>query len=479
MAARGNWNSSFGFVMAAVGSAVGLGNLVRFPKELANNGGAAFLIVYLILLLIVGLPAILGEMSLGKITQMSPVNAFRKLAEGHKAWGVVGVAGVIAAMLVMFYYAVMTGWTLNFFIGTFYDGWYSDPSGFFGDIAYGPWAILFMAIVMAVTVYVVSRGISGGIEKVVSIIMPALFGIIALMVIYALFQPGMGAGYARVFKPDFGAMTPQNISAATGQVFFSMSLGQGAMLTYASYMEKKQSVAINGTTIALADTGVAVLAAMMLFPTLAFTGLLTEFGDAGTFGMAFEAMPNAFVTMGPVAGRLLGGIFFLGLFFAAFSSAISLLEVPVSVVVDNLKVPRAKAAILVGGVIYVFAVLSSVNEDWFNLFDLVAVNVFVVVGVAVTTVFAGWFAKGVAKELDTGLKSRIGIYVVWMMRTITPVLILVTFFFGGLWGQNVDGGSLEFFASGYTDAEGNTNVGESGFHTLYRTFMQAIGRWDA
>ncbi len=471
--ARGNWNSSFGFVMAAVGSAVGLGNLVRFPKELANNGGAAFLFVYLILLVLVGLPAILGEMSLGKITQMSPVNAFRKLAEGGgKSWGYVGVAGMIAATLVMFYYAVMTGWTLNFFVGTFYDGWYDDPTGFHGKIAHGPWAILFLAIVMTVTLYVVSRGVSGGIEKVTSIIMPALFGIVFLMVIYALFQPGMGAGYARIFKPDFGALTPQNISAATGQVFFSMSLGQGAMLTYASYMEKKQSVAINGTTIALADTGVALLAAMMIFPTLAFTGLLTQYGDAGTFGMAFEAMPTAFVSMGPVAGRLLGGIFFLGLFFAAFSSAISLLEVPVSVVVDNLGVVRQKAALIVGGIVYIFAVVSAVNEYWFELFDLIAVNVFIVVGVAVTTVFAGWFAKGIAKELDSGLKSRIGIYLVWMMRTITPVLILVTFLFGGLWGTGIDGG-YEFFSSG--DAEHN---GEAGFHQLYRIFMEAIGQWD-
>jgi NSS family neurotransmitter:Na+ symporter len=472
--ARGNWNSNFGFIMAAVGSAVGLGNLVRFPKELANNGGAAFLLVYLVLLLLVGLPAILGEMTLGKITQMSPVNAFRKLGDGAgKKWGILGVAGMMAACLVLFYYAVMTGWTLRFFFATFTDGWYSDPNGFFGDIAHGPGAILWLAIVAVIVIYVVSRGISGGIEKVTSIIMPALFGIIFVMVIYALFQPGMGAGYARIFKPDFSAMSPSNVSAAVGQVFFSMSLGQGAMLTYASYMEKKQSVSISGTQIALADTGVAVLAAMMIFPTLAFTGLLTEFGNAGTFGMAFEAMPNAFVSMGPVTGRLLGGIFFLGLFFAAFSSAISLLEVPVSVVVDNMKITRAKAAMIVGGVVYIFAVVSAINEHWFELFDLLAVNVFIVVGVAITTFFAGWIAKGVGKELDVGLRSRVGTYLVWMMRTVTPVLILFAFFFGGLVGTGADG-ALEFFGDG--TAGGSAT--EAKFHEFWRVLNEAIGTWE-
>ncbi len=470
--ARGNWNSNFGFIMAAVGSAVGLGNLVRFPKELANNGGAAFLVVYLVLLLLVGLPAILGEMSLGKISQMSPVNAFRKLGEGAgKKWAVLGFAGMMSATLVMFYYAVMTGWTLRFFFGSFVGGWFDDPTGYFGEVAYGPGAILWLAIVAAIVIFVVSRGISGGIEKVTSIIMPALFGIILLMVAYAWFQPGMGAGYSRIFKPDFGALTAQNISAATGQVFFSLSLGQGAMLTYASYMEKKQSVTVNGGIIAAADTGVALLAAMMIFPTLAFTGLLTQYGDSGTFGMAFEAMPSAFVSMGGV-GRYLGAIFFLGLFFAAFSSAISLLEVPVSVLVDNLKLDRWRATVIVGGIVYTMAVVAAVNEYWFELFDLIAVNVFIVLGVAAATIFAGWVAKGVAKELDSGLKSRIGIYLVWMMRTITPVLILVTFLFGGLWGTGIDGG-YEFFSSG--DAEHN---GEAGFHQLYRIFMEAIGQWD-
>lgn len=444
--ARGQWNSRFGFIMAAVGSAVGLGNLVRFPRELAGNGGAAFLFVYLGLLLIVGLPAILGELSLGKLSQMSPVNAFRRLGgKNGKKWATLGVFGMLAATFVMFFYTVMTGWTLRFFFAGFTGGWFEDPAGFYHEIAYGPWAIFWNFVVVAITVFIVARGVSGGIEKVVTIIIPALFVIIGAIVIYALFQPGMGAGYRELFSPDFEELTPNNISNAVGQVFFSLSLGQGAMLTYASYMDRKQSVTEDGTIVAFADTGVAILAGMMIFPILAFTGLLFTPDvqatlDSGSFGTAFIALPAAFVEMGEVIGRIVGTVFFLGLFFAALSSAISLMEVPVSVFVDNLELSRGKAAIIVGGIIYTMGVLSSISEVWFTLFDEIAVNLFIVVGVALTTLFAGWFAKGVREELEQGMDHGWSVKVshvwIWFMRTVTPVAILAVFIYGGLWGED-------------------------------------------
>lgn len=480
--ARGTWNSSFGFVMAAVGSAVGLGNLVRFPRELAGNGGAAFLFVYLILLLLVGLPAILGEMSLGKMSQMSPVNAFRKLGgENGKRWAILGVAGMMAAMFVLFFYTVLAGWTLRFFFAGFTDGWFSDPSGYFGQVAYGPPAIFWHLLVSAITIYIVSRGISGGIEKVNVIIMPALFAIVIGIVVYALFQPGMGAGYREIFSPDFSELSPNNIAAATGQVFFSLSLGQGAMLTYASYMEKKQSVAKNGSIIAFADTGVAVLAAMMIFPVLAFTGLLTSTDPAiqgalgGSFGTAFIALPNAFVQMGDVVGRVVGTVFFLGLFFAALSSAISLLEVPVAVLIDNLGLTRWKAALIIGLVTYSFGVAAAVSETWLVLYDEIAINFFIVIGVALTTFFAGWFAKGVAKELDSGLRSRVGLYAIWLMRTVTPVAILAVFFFGGLFGTDA-GGAITFWADGScAGVEGHCQADAAGWNALAHEFKVAFG----
>jgi len=452
--ARGQWGSRFGFIMAAVGSAVGLGNLVRFPRELAANGGAAYLFVYLILLLFIGLPAILGEMSLGKMSQMSPVNAFRRLGgRNGRKWAVLGVMGLLAATFVLFFYTVMTGWTLRFFFDGFTDKWFTAPTEYYDTIAYGPMAILWNAIVVAIVVAIVARGVSGGIEKVVVVIMPALFLIIGGIVVYALLQPGMGEGYAQVFKPDFSKLSPSNVSSAVGQVFFSLSLGQGAMLTYASYMEKRQSVTKDGSITAFADTGVAILAAMMIFPILAFTGLLADpttqgLMAEGSFGTAFKALPNAFVSMGDVVGRIVGTVFFLGLFFAALSSAISLLEVPTSVLVDNVGFPRWKAALLIGLVVYSFGVVAAINENWFTLYDEIAVNFFIVVGVALTTLFAGWVAPGVAKELDTGLKSRIGTYGVWMMRTFVPVAILVVFFYGGLVG---DDGSFWGEGAGWRD----------------------------
>lgn len=447
-AARGQWNSRFGFIMAAVGSAVGLGNLVRFPRELAENGGAAFLFVYLGLLLLVGLPAILGEMSLGKLSRMSPVNAFKQLGGRFgRQWAALGVFGLLAAVFVLFFYTVMTGWTLRFFLAGFTGGWFDDPNGYYDAIAYGPWSIFWNFLVVAITVYIIARGVSGGIEKVTTVIMPALFAIIVALVVYALFQPGMGAGYSEIFRPDFSvlASNPQIITSAVGQVFFSLSLGQGAMLTYASYMDRKQSVTEDGSIVAFTDSGVAVLAGMMIFPTLAFTGLLFNPDTqatlaSGSFGTAFIALPNAFVAMGDVTGRIVGTVFFLGLFFAALSSAISLLEVPVSVLVDNLGLARPKAAILVGLVIYAFGVLSSISETWLVLYDEIAVNVFIVVGVALTTFFAGWWAKGVRKELERGMDHKAsvaGSHVwIWFMRTITPVAILAVFIYGGLWGAD-------------------------------------------
>ncbi len=463
--ARGQWNSRFGFIMAAVGSAVGLGNLVRFPGELNANGGAAFLFVYLGLLLLVGLPAILGELALGKLGGSSPVNAFRKLGgEQGRKWAIVGVFGMLAAVFVMFFYTVLAGWALRFFVETFRDGWWDSPRTLYGVVETGPWTVFWHGIVTATTVFVVARGVSGGIEKVSVIMMPALFAIIAVIVIFTAFQPGAGAGYAAIFKPDFSELTAAKVSKAVGQVFFSLSLGQGAMLTYASYMDKKQSVTRDGTTIALADTGVAILAGMMVFPVLGFAGLLHDPNvtgeNASAFGTAFIALPQAFLQMGEVGGRIMGGLFFLGLFFAALSSAISLIEVPVSVLIDNLSLPRHKAAILVGLVTYAFGVGGSVNNHLLHLYDEIAVNLFIVIGVAITTFFAGWYVKGVAKELDQGLKSRVGYLLVWMMRTVTPAMILAVFIIGGFFGGE---SGFEFWGE------------EAGFRELVHTAEAAFG----
>lgn len=463
--ARGGFNSRFGFIMAAVGSAVGLGNLVRFPAELNDNGGAAFLIVYLGLLLLVGLPAILGEMTLGKVSNASPVNAFRNLAKtGKKFWGVVGLFATLGAVFVMFFYTVLAGWALRFFLETFRDGWWDNPSGLFSSVETGPWTVIWHLVVTTITFYIVARGVSGGIEKVTIVIMPALFAILFGITLFAVFQPGMGAGYAAIFKPDFSELTFNNVSKAIGQVFFSLSLGQGAMLTYASYMQKKQSVTEDGLTIGFADTGVAILAGMMIFPTLAFAGLLNDPNvvgeNASSLGIAYRAMPQAFVAMGSVFGRIVGGIFFLGLFFAALSSAISLLEVPVSVLVDNLKIRRTKAAIIMGLVTYTFGVLASTSANFLTLYDEIAVNIFIVIAVLLTTIFAGWFAPGIAEELAANTKLRLVQPIMWMMKTVTPVLIFFVFIAGGFLGGD---SGYQFWGDG------------AGFKELGHTIQHAFG----
>lgn len=430
--------------MAAIGSAVGLGNLVRFPREMASQGGAAFLIVYLGLLLLIGLPAILGEMSIGKLANQSPIHAFRKLAgEGAKGWMLLGVFGMLAAVFVLFFYTVIAGWALRFFFESFRDGWWDDPIGLFQHVETGPWAIFWNAVVVGVTVWIVGRGVSGGIEKAAIIMMPTLFAIVIGIAIFAGIKDAASGfeGMKEVWKPQFGELGVNNVSKATGQVFFSLSLGQGAMLTYASYMDKKQSVAADGTTIAFADTGVALLGAMMVFPILGFTGLLADpetqaIMDGGSFATAFIALPNAFTEMGPEIGRIVGALFFLGLFFAALSSAISLLEVPVSILVDNLNLRRPQGALLMGLAVYIPGVLASIDSTWLTLFDEIAINFFIVVGVALTTLFAGWLAPGIREEIDSNVRVKIGRMAIWMMRTVTPLLIVVTFVYGGLFNAD-------------------------------------------
>lgn len=452
--------------MAAVGSAVGLGNLVRFPREMASQGGAAFLIVYLGLLLLVGLPAMLGELSIGKMTNQSPIHAFRNLArEGAKGWMLLGVFGMLAAIFVLFFYTVIAGWALRFFFESFRDGWWDDPIGFFQQVETGPWAIFWNAVVVGVTVWIVARGVSGGIEKAAIVMMPTLFAIVIGIAIFAGIKDAQSgfAGMKAVWDPQFSELGVNNVSKATGQVFFSLSLGQGAMLTYASYMDKKQSVTEDGTTIAFADTGVALLGAMMVFPILGFTGLLVDpetqaIMEGGSFATAFIALPNAFTEMGPEIGRIVGTLFFLGLFFAALSSAISLLEVPVSILVDNLKLARPQGALLMGLAIYIPGVLSAIDATWLTLFDEIAINLFIVVGVTLTTIFAGWIAPGIREELDANIRVKAGKAVIWMMRTVTPLLIVVTFVYGGLfnasnefWGEGANWRHLvELFKEAFT-----------------------------
>lgn len=462
---RGRWGSRFGFITAVVGSAVGLGNLVRFPRELAENGGAAYLLVYLALLLLVGLPAMMGEMSLGKMSSLSPIGAFGALG-GRRgaAWMLVGWVALLAALFVLFFYTVMTGWAFRFFLDGVTGGWGEAPADRFSQVAFGPAAVVGHALVTAAVVLVVAGGVRRGIERTVVVLMPLLLLVMLGIVVFALFQPGVGAGYAALFRPDLKALTPSGLSSAVGQVFFSLSLGQGALLTYASYMESKQSVTTDGSVAAFTGTGFAVLAGMMVFPVLAFTGMLADPAAqqhlaSGDIGTAFMALPSAFAAMGPVAGPLVGSAFFLGLGLAGLSSAISLLEVPTSALVDGLKVPRAKAALLVGLVVYLFGLLAASRRAWFVLYDELAVNVFIVLAMVLTTVFAGWVAPGVAKELDRNLRSRLGTYMVWMMRTVTPALILAVVLYGSLFG---DDGSF------WSDGAGWLQLGEA--------FKDAIGR---
>jgi neurotransmitter:Na+ symporter, NSS family len=444
-------------VLAAIGSAVGLGNLVRFPRELSLEGGAAFLFIYLAVMLFVGYPALVAEMAIGKRAKASPIEAFKQQAKTNPRWRYAGAVGVVAVTFVLFWYTTIAGWALRFFLETFNGAWYAQPATHYDEIAYGRGALLFHGIVTLVTLAVVARGISKGIEKVNLYLIPALFAIVSGLAIYAAFQPGAGAGYSALLSPDWSEVDGRTVTRAMGQVFFSLSLGQGIMLTYASYMQRKQSVVKDGAIIAGSDLAVAVMAGLMIFPFLAIGGLLDSPEiAAGSYGTAFKAIPTAFTSMGATIGPIVGATFFLGLFFAALSSSISLMEVPVSVLSEKFGWTRAKTAILVGLVTYSFGVAAAVNQEWFLFYDELGVNLLVVMGAFLTTLFAGWYAKGIREELREGAPQRVTMPLMFAIRVIVPVALVIVFIVGGLFGN--DG----FWTEG------------AGLHDLTQTFLAAL-----
>lgn len=404
--ARGAFDSRLGFIMAAVGSAVGLGNLWRFPYLVSTNGGAAFMFIYLALLLVIGLPALMAELSLGRKSRRNAVDAFNK--DGlTKPWTVVGILGLITAILLLSYYSVIAGWAMRYFFESFQGNFFGNEGSFFGQIAFGPGAVMWHAIFMFVTIAVVLRGVSGGIEKSNLIMMPILFASVVALVIYGNVQDGAQAGREFYLKPDFSAVNTGTISEAAGQTFFSIGLGLGTMLTYSSYLERKGNLQQTGLIVGFADTAVAILAGFMVFPLLFSLGLdeLVNPDNAGTVGGLFIVIPSAFAEIGGFLGKFMAGGFFLMLSFAAISSAISLLEVPVSAVMDRTNWGRRRAVLLVGLSVYILGLGSAISADFLNVVDLFVSNVLLLAGGLLLTIFVGWIRPHYLNEMTHGLES--------------------------------------------------------------------------
>ncbi len=426
MAARGAFNSRIGFVMAAVGSAVGLGNLWRFPYLASTNGGASFLILYLGMLFIIGIPALMAELSLGRQTRRNAVDAYGEDGK-RKAWAGAGILAALTAMLLLSYYSVIAGWSVRYMLDAFFAPYFDDAGGYFADISEGPQAVLFHFLFMAATLAIVTRGVSKGIEKANLIMMPILFATVIGLVIYANVQDGSGAGRSFYLEPDFGAITGGTVSAAAGQAFFSIGLGIGTMLTYSSYLSRDGDLQGTGLTIGLADTAVAVLAGFMVFPLIFSLGLDHLIGDAGSssVGGLFIALPTAFADVGGTLGGILAGGFFLMLTFAALSSAISLLEVPVSVLAD--RKPdwgRGRAVLLVGIIVYLVGLFSAIDLDFLGYADILVSRVLLITGGLLLSIYVGWVRPEILDELLVGGGHERGAAILRpTIRYVLPVLL--------------------------------------------------------
>lgn len=359
---RGSFGSRLGFILAASGSAVGLGNIWKFPFEVSNGGGAAFLIMYLFFCFILCFPVIVSEIAIGRKTKKNAIGAFNKL--NHRKWNFIGKMGVLCGVLILSFYTVVAGWVLGYVIemvnGNFDIS--NDFGAYVNDIEN---VFLYSILFMFFTALIVSKGIEKGIEKAAKILMPSLIGIILVLIIYALTLPNSIDGIIFYLVPDFSQINLNIAGNALGQAFFSLSLGMGMLITYGSYVDDKNNIVNSAALITLADVGIAFLSGLIIFPFVFSSGIETQ----GGAGLIFEVFPKIFENLGNTTGIIVGSTFFILLSFAAITSTVSLLEVPVSYLVDEYKVDRKYSVWIVAITILIIGIPSALSQGKYVFFS--------------------------------------------------------------------------------------------------------------
>lgn len=442
-AGREQWGSKLGFILAAAGSAVGLGNIWRFPYITGQNGGAAFVLIYVALVFIIGFSVMLAEICIGRNAQLNAVGSFKKIKGG--AWPIVGWMGVAAGFIILSYYGVIAGWTMAYILKSFTGLMGAAEAGKAGDvfgafISNGPVAIGWQAAFMFITIWVVYRGVGEGIEKYCKILMPALFLILLILIGRSVTLEGAGKGLSFYLKPDFTKISGGVILSALGQAFFSLSLGMGCMITYGSYLGKKEVLPGAAAQVCFLDTMVAFLAGLVIFPAVFAFGVEPGAGP----GLTFITLPSVFAKM--PGGTIWSGLFFLLLFIAALTSAISLLEVVTAYFMDEMKWSRAKAAWTMGLVIFLLGVPSALSvgamslkiagKDFLDAADFLASNILLPLGGLFIAIFVGWvWSTGSQKEVTNDGVHPFGLMVPWqwVCKIIAPVAIAYIFFTGLKW----------------------------------------------
>ncbi len=432
---RENWGSRIGFLMAAAGSAVGLGNIWRFPYLAGENGGSAFIIIYLAFALVIGISVMIAEFAVGRRTQLAAVGAYKKL---DPRFTFAGVLGVLSAFFIMGFYPVVGGWASAYVLKSF-TGLLSNPAGIgdvFGAFIGNPieplaWMLFFLLL----NILIVAKGIAGGIEKAGKILMPTLFVLLILIAIRSITLPGASAGLSFLFKPDFSKVSGGTILAALGQAFFSLSLGMGCMMTYGSYLNKSENLPSNALIVTIMDTSIAILAGIAIFPALFAFGLEPAAGP----GLVFVVVPQIFAAMGGL-GTLFSAIFFVALTVAALTSSVSLLEVVVAYLIDQRGWGRKKSVYSAGAIMVVTGTLSSLSMGlmsgvlvlgvgFFDFFDILTDKIFLAIGGMILAIFVGWFMNkdDLKDELTNGGTIQFGLFNVWynLVKYVIPIAIAI------------------------------------------------------
>ena len=428
MATRGSWGSNMGFILAAVGGAVGLGNLWGFAYSASQGGGAAFVVLYLLFVLFVGLPVLTAELVIGRRTAKSPIEAL--LAVGGARWRWLGFVFVIAGFGILSFYSVIMGWTGRLLVDFLRGAVPTDTAAHFGAISEGPGAIVAHLVGMALTIAVIIGGVQKGIERVSVVLMPVLFVLVAALAVWASTLSGAGPGYAFYLRPDLSRVFhTQTITGAAGQAFFSLSLGMGAMITYASYLSGRGNLAAKAGVIALSDTLVAFVGGLVTFPVIYHFGLQAEVSDSA-IGALFIAVPRGILSLG-TAGQVVAVAFFLTLYIAALTSAISLLEVVASALIDSRGWTRERAGWVGGGAIALAGIPGALSSDWVGFLFQLFGQVFLVFGGVMLGILVGYVWSGPAREeLLNGFSSRpLAEGWIWLLRTVVPVMLAVSLFF--------------------------------------------------
>ncbi|MGE4619529.1 MAG: sodium-dependent transporter [Planctomycetota bacterium] len=446
---RGQWSSRWGFILASAGCAIGLGNIWKFPYITGENGGGLFVLIYLACIALIGLPIMLAEVLLGRTTQKSPVGAYRDLSAPGSPWIIPGWIGVLAGFVILSYYSVVAGWALHY-------SWLSLMGGFAGMDAAAisdtfntvfadgnlnlGWHTLFMVL----TIAVVLGGVRDGVERIARVLMPLLFVMLLVLLGLAMQSDGFSKAFSFVFSPDASKLTRAGVLEALGHSFFTLSLGMGAMITYGSYLKKKEDIVAASILISILDTVIALVSCMVLFPIIFSYGMEPAAGP----GLVFVSLPIAFSQM--AGGAIWATVFFTLLVFAALTSAISMLEVVVSTIIDETRIRRIPATLLCGAAIFLFGIPSALSgtdglagegfkeitagvfgegkgKNWFDTFDYLASNWLLPLGGLLVALFVAWRAGDAAREKGFQEGTRFqNLYVAWLMllRYLVPVGVI-------------------------------------------------------